>query len=102
MAWWPRSATMSEVPIHLRVPAAIKGRWVQASRAARMRLTDWITVAVEAYMSQQLARAVPPPGLVFADLRLAREADGSVSFDADVLLRICRSNSCSQRTTWRG
>ena len=65
MAWWPRSATMSEVPIHLRVPAPIKGRWVQASRAARMRLTDWITVAVEAYMSQQLARAVPPPRIGF-------------------------------------
>ena len=30
-----------------------------------MRLTDWITVAVEAYMSQQLARVVPPPRIGF-------------------------------------
>ena len=28
--------------IHLRVPAALKARWVRASRAAGMKLTDWI------------------------------------------------------------
>lgn len=36
--------------IHLRVPAATKGRWVRASRAADQRLSDYITCAVEAYM----------------------------------------------------
>lgn len=35
--------------IHLRVPASTKGRWVRASRAAGMRLTDWIVDAVEAH-----------------------------------------------------
>ena len=35
--------------IHLRVPATTKGRWVRASRAAGMRLTDWIVDAVEAH-----------------------------------------------------
>lgn len=38
---------MSEATIHMRVPAATKARWVRASRAAGMRLTDYITEAVE-------------------------------------------------------
>lgn len=33
--------------IHLRVTAATKGRWVRASRAAGMRLSDWIAGTVE-------------------------------------------------------
>lgn len=40
---------MTESLIHLRVQAATKGRWVRASRAAGMRLTDWIVDAVEAH-----------------------------------------------------
>ncbi|WP_288076579.1 hypothetical protein [Pseudomonas sp.] len=80
------------VPIHLRVPAATKGRWVRASRAAGMRLTDYITSAVEAYMQQQLARVAIPDGLDFSDLKLAREPDGSVSFDWRVIERICAAS----------
>ena len=44
---------MTESLIHLRVPAATKGRWVRASRAAGMRLTDWITSKVEKEMARQ-------------------------------------------------
>ena len=84
---------MGEAIIHLRVPAATKGRWVRASRAAGLRLTDYITCAVEAYMQQQLARVAIPEGLDFADLRLARDADGAVSFDWAVIERICRANN---------
>lgn len=36
---------MNDSLIHLRVPAATKGRWIRASRAAGMRLTDWIVGA---------------------------------------------------------
>ena len=39
---------MTDALIHLRVPAAIKSRWVRESRAAGMRLTDWIIQRVEA------------------------------------------------------
>lgn len=39
--------------IHLRVPAATKARWVRESRAAGMRLTDWITSKVEKEMARQ-------------------------------------------------
>ena len=38
---------MPETLIHLRVPAELKARWVRESRAAGMRLTDWIVQRVE-------------------------------------------------------
>lgn len=83
---------MSESLIHLRVPAAVKGRWVRASRAAGMRLTDYITAAVEAYMQQQMAEVVIPDDLTFSDLHLSRDPDGSVSFDWAVIERICEAS----------
>lgn len=83
---------MNDSLIHLRVPAATKGRWVRASRAAGQRLTDYITCAVEAYMQQQLARVVIPEDLQFFDLNLARDSDGSVSFDWGVIERICTAS----------
>ena len=33
--------------IHLRVSPALKGRWARESRAAGMRLTDWIVARVD-------------------------------------------------------
>ncbi len=39
--------TSSEALIHLRVPAELKARWVRESRAAGMRLTEWIVQRVE-------------------------------------------------------
>lgn len=42
---------MSEdLPIHLRVPAELKALWVRESRAASMKLTDWIISRVERKM----------------------------------------------------
>lgn len=38
--------------IHLRVPAAIKGRWVAESRKQGQKLTDWIVRRVENDMQQ--------------------------------------------------
>lgn len=78
--------------IHLRVPAATKGRWVRASRAAEMRLTDWIVNAVETYMHQQMKKVVIPDDLKFSDLHLARDSDGDVSFDWGVIERICEAS----------
>lgn len=37
----------SEALIHLRVTAELKARWVRESRAAGMRLTDWVLSRVE-------------------------------------------------------
>lgn len=83
---------MTDALIHLRLPAAVKGRWVAASRAAGMRLTDWISQAVEAQMAQQMARITIPAGLDFADLKLARDPDGHVSFDWAPIERICEAS----------
>ena len=84
---------MTDATIHLRIPAATKARWVRASRAAGMRLTDYITSAVEAKMQQQLTRVAIPDDIEFSSLRLARDADGAVSFDWGVIERICRANN---------
>lgn len=55
-------------------------------------IADYITEAVEAHMQQQFARVTIPDELEFADLRLARDADGSVSFDWSVIERICAAS----------
>lgn len=78
--------------IHLRVPAALKGRWVRASREAGMRLTDWIVQAVEAHNMQQLVKFSIPPDVDFADLKMARDPDGHVSFDWAPIERICEAS----------
>jgi len=50
-----QSPNSTEALVHLRVPAATKGRWIRASRVAGMRLTDWIISAIAEYeMHQQL------------------------------------------------
>ena len=83
---------MTDSLIHLRIPAATKGLWVRASRAAGQRLTDYITTAVEAYMQQQTARIAIPSDMDFSELKLARDADGAVSFDWAVIERICTAS----------
>ena len=79
--------------VQLRIPAGTKARWVRTSRAAGMRLTDWIVVAVEARMQEKrIAQAVIPADLEFSALKLARASDGSVSFDTSVIERICAAS----------
>jgi hypothetical protein len=58
-----------------------------------MRLTDWIVDAVEAHMQQQVAKVAIPDDIDFADLRLVRDSDGSVSFDWSVIERICTASN---------
>lgn len=41
----------SDALIHLRVPAALKARWVRDSRQEGAKLTDWIVRKVEARMN---------------------------------------------------
>lgn len=40
-------------------------------------------------MQQQMAKVAIPDDLTFSDLHVARDADGSVSFDWAVIERIC-------------
>lgn len=44
-----------EVLIHMRVPAELKASWVRESRAAGMRLTDWIVERVERTMEIEMS-----------------------------------------------
>ena len=50
--------------IHLRVSPALKGRWVRESRAAGMRLTDWIVSRVEAQPMEKVTPVCIPQGMV--------------------------------------
>lgn len=83
---------MTDALIHLRVPAALKGRWVRASRSAGLRLTDWIVNAVEAQMRQQLTQIAIPDDVRWEDLRLSREPDGDVTLDWAPIERICEAS----------
>lgn len=47
------TANTPDALIHLRVPAARKGRWVRVSRSAGLRLTDWIIQIVEQHMQKK-------------------------------------------------
>lgn len=58
-----------EALIHLRVPAALKARWVRESRSAGMRLTDWIVSRVEAQPMEKVTPICIPQGMLLADLR---------------------------------
>lgn len=91
----PISAMKPDSLIHLRVPAATKGRWVRASRAAGMRLSDWITQAVEAQMQHQITKIAIPNDLEFSELNLSRGSDGNVSFDWSVIEKICIASNVS-------
>ena len=57
---------MTESTVHLRIPAALKARWVRASRAAGQRLTDWIVARVE---GAQEPRMMPLAALLAAAAR---------------------------------
>ena len=84
---------MSDSIVHLRIPAATKARWVRESRAAGMRLTDWIMQRVEAQPMQRRTPIAIPEGMAFADLGLARNLQtGAVSFDTAVVERIERES----------
>lgn len=47
---------MTDSIVHLRVPAVTKARWVRESRAARMRLTDWIVARIDAGKGKAMTR----------------------------------------------
>lgn len=83
---------MTDSLIHLRVPAALKGRWVRESRAAGMRLTDWITQRVDRPMPPTPITLSVPSGLSFSALGMRRDADGEVSFDWTAIERLCELN----------
>lgn len=74
--------------LNLRVPAVLKGRWIRASQAAGMQLTDWIILRME---QSVLASIRIPVGVTFSDLKLHYESSG-MSFDWAPIDRICEAS----------
>lgn len=83
---------MTDDTIIIKAPAGTKSRWVRQSQRAGQKLSDWITSRVEAQSMKQLVAIVIPGDLPFSDLKLARDADGSVSFDWAPIERICAAS----------
>lgn len=81
---------MTDSLIHLRVPAALKGRWVRASRAAGMLLTDWIIEAVETHtMTEQ--RLITGAHMTYADLSRIRDEWGLTNREMAAVLGVSLS-----------
>jgi hypothetical protein len=79
--------------IVIKAPAGTKARWVRQSQRAGMKLSDWIIQNVERPMPDTTrAAAVIPADVLFSDLKLARDASGSVSFDWAPIERICAAS----------
>ena len=75
--------------VHLRVPMALKTRWVCESRSAGMKLTEWIVHRIE--HPRHVVINVPVD-LDFADLKLRRDSDGAVSLDWAPVHSICKAS----------
>ena len=66
---------MSDSIVHLRVPAATKARWVRESRAAGMRLTDWIVARIDGQKGKTMIQYTIRPTVMTVDTR-AEDAAG--------------------------
>ena len=66
--------TDGEAIIHLRVPAATKARWVRESRAAGMRLTDWIVARIDGQKGKTMIQYTIRPSVLTVDTRAAADA----------------------------
>ena len=68
---------MSDALIHLRVPAEQKARWVRESRAAGMRLTDWIVARIDGQKGEKTmirTQYTIRPTVLTTDTRAAADA----------------------------
>lgn len=68
---------MIDASIHLRVPAAVKARWVRESRAAGMRLTDWIVARIDGQKGEKTmirTQYTIRPTVMTVDARAAADA----------------------------
>lgn len=83
---------MSDDTIIIKAPAGTKARWVRQSQRAGMKLSDWLIERVEAHTMKKLVAIVIPADVPFSDLKLARDASGSVSFDWAPIERICAAS----------
>lgn len=83
---------MSEDTIIIKAPVGTKSRWVRQSQRAGMKLSDWLIERVEAQPMTKTIAITIPSDVPFTDLKLGRNADGSVSFDWAPIERICEAS----------
>lgn len=83
---------MPDDTIVIKAPAGTKARWVRQSQRESSKLSDWLISRVEAQPMKKFVAIVIPNDLDFSALRLARTADGSVSFDWTPIERICKAS----------
>lgn len=83
---------MPDDTIIIKAPAGTKSSWVRQSQRAGMKLSDWLIERVEAQPMKKLVAIVIPADVPFSELNLARDADGSVSFDWRPIERLCEAS----------
>lgn len=75
---------MTDALIHLRVPRALKARWVKASQARGMKLTDWIVAQME---RAQAMKTYPIPESLASAYHGACYAMAAIAGGQPVVLR---------------
>ena len=65
---------MSDSIVRLRVTAEQKARWVRESRAAGMRLTDWIVARIDGQKGKTMIQYTIRPSVLTVDTRAAADA----------------------------
>ncbi|MDY0105322.1 MAG: hypothetical protein RBS27_01510 [Giesbergeria sp.] len=98
---------MADAIIHLSVPATTKARWVRESRAAGMRLTDWIVQRVERKEKQMQTVTtyivVTTSGRIDEDARAAADAiNRSMAASGDCLNRAAVEAEVAAYTKFAG
>lgn len=83
---------MTSDTIVIKAPAGTKTRWVRQSQREGRKLSDWLIDRVEARPMTQLFAITIPSDVAFSDLKLARDADGQVSFDWTPIERVCAAS----------
>lgn len=81
---------VSEDTIIIKAPVGTKARWVKQSQKEGKKLSDWILERMD--MANRTTALVIPADLDFSDLKMARAADGDVSFDWAPIERICTAS----------
>ena len=82
---------MTDDTIVIRAPAGTKARWVRQSQREGRKLSDWLIDRIETPMTKMFAVTIPAD-VQIADLQLARDPDGTVSFDWTPIELICAAS----------
>ncbi|WP_310628164.1 hypothetical protein [Limnohabitans sp.] len=84
--------------IVIKAPAGTKARWVRQSQRDGLKLSDWIVQKMEASMQNKIKALISIPlNVGFADLKLKRNADGTIAFAWSPVEAICKASGIDIR-----